>query len=61
MIMIIIRGDFMINSTVDYKFISKRMKEKRKELNMTQEPLTNELNMTIFISLRLKMENLVQA
>ncbi|MDE6953681.1 MAG: hypothetical protein K2P09_07710 [Erysipelotrichales bacterium] len=51
----------MINSTVDYKFISKRMKEKRKELNMTQEPLTNELNMTIFISLRLKMENLVQA
>lgn len=38
----------MINSTVDYKLIGNRIQKKRKELNLTQEQLANELNLTTF-------------
>lgn len=38
----------MLNSTVDYKLIGNRVKRKRKELNLTQEQLANELNLTTF-------------
>lgn len=38
----------MVNSTVDYKLIGNRIKKRRRELNLTQEQLANELNMTTF-------------
>lgn len=38
----------MINSTIDYKLIGTRIKTRRKELNITQEQLANNLNMTAF-------------
>ena len=38
----------MLNSTIDYKLIGNRIKKKRKELNLTQEQLANDLNLTTF-------------
>lgn len=38
----------MVNSTVDYGLIGNRIKKRRRELNLTQEQLANELNMTTF-------------
>lgn len=38
----------MLNLTIDYKLIGKRIKAKRKELNITQEQLADKINMTTF-------------
>ena len=38
----------MLNLTIDYKLIGKRIKAKRKELNITQEQLAEKINMTTF-------------
>lgn len=38
----------MANTTVDYKLIGNRIKNRRKELNMTQDKLANNLNITAF-------------
>ena len=38
----------MLNTTVDYKLIGNRIKTRRRELNLTQEQLAYELNMTTF-------------
>lgn len=45
----------MINSTVDYALIGKRVKNKRTELKITQEQMASDLNLsTFYIS---KIEN----
>jgi transcriptional regulator with XRE-family HTH domain len=38
----------MLNSTVDYNLIGNRIRKKRRELNLTQEQLANDLNLTTF-------------
>lgn len=38
----------MLNSTIDYKLIGERIKKKRIELNITQEQLAGELNLSIY-------------
>ena len=45
----------MLNSTIDYAMIGKRIKNKRMELKITQEKMANDLNLsTFYIS---KIEN----
>lgn len=38
----------MLNSAIDYKLIGNRIQKKRKELNLTQEQLANDLSLTTF-------------
>lgn len=38
----------MINSSIDYKLIGSRIQKKRKELNLTQEQLSEKVNITSF-------------
>lgn len=38
----------MLDNIIDYNMIGSRIKKRRNELNMTQEQLANELNLSVF-------------
>lgn len=49
------RGDYQMETIIDYKMIGNRIKKRRNELKLTQEQLANDLNLSVvYIS---KIEN----
>lgn len=47
----------MLNSTIDYAMIGKRIKNKRTESKITQEKMSNDLNLSTFYISKSKMVN----